>query len=65
MAGRRQRKGEQREATEMVASHRVLCMKSHTVKGCLCLTVKKGAMRRMWEDEAVREQRMEGPLALC
>lgn len=47
----------------MMASHRVLCTKSHTVRSCLCLT----AMRRMLGEgyEAVGEQRMQGPQALC
>lgn len=53
--------GDKCEATGMVASHRVLCIKSHTAKGCLSLTARKGAMRRMWGNEAVREQGMEGP----
>lgn len=49
----------------VVASHRVLCTKSHTVKGCLCLTVNKRVTRRRWGIEVVRKQRMERPPALC
>lgn len=52
----------------MVASHRVLCTKSHTVRSCLCLTAGgKGAMRKMLGEgyEAVGEQRMQPPPQPC